>query len=96
MAVISEFSEPKHSKNNRGTVLGMTNKYIKFQVIGCNSSPETVRKRMACGGRLYLGRKQYQTRKRRRQTTTCVAPAGIYSMIFIPSHEMPQMNGSEI
>jgi len=50
MTVISEFSEPKHSKNNRGSVLGMTNTYIKFQVIGFNGSPETVRKRMACGG----------------------------------------------
>ena len=47
MAVISEFSEPKHSKNNRGSVLGMTNTYIKFQVIGFNGSPETVRKRKA-------------------------------------------------
>ena len=50
MAVISEFSDPKHSKNNRGSVLGMTNTYIKFQVIGFNGSPETVRKLMASGG----------------------------------------------
>ena len=50
MAVISELSEPKHSKNNRGSVLGMTNTDIKFQVISFNGSPETVRKRMAWGG----------------------------------------------
>ena len=30
-----------------GSVLGMTNTYIKFQVIGFNGSPETVRKRKA-------------------------------------------------
>jgi len=50
MVVIYEVSEPKHSKNDRGSVFGMTNKYMKFEVVDILGSPVTVRKRMACGG----------------------------------------------